>query len=595
MTDNNNYSMSDFIFGTLATDDLRIASIKQARSALAHNYQTTPRDPRPSQAVRIDITAGPEAMVSDVFIHYTTNGSAPMLGSSNTYTIPTMRGSTDWDTVLWGYVRHFTGEIPGQNEGITVRYFISGLTPEGKRLWAKDDTGHRDFSYAVDRHRVPTWVQDAVIYQIFMDRFAPSPGRKFNTPSALTDFFGGTLKGVLAKLDHLSALGVNTVWLTPIFPSPSHHGYDITNFRTIEPRLGNKNEFRQLVNEIHQRKMRIVLDFVPNHSSNQHPFFESAQTNPNSPYINYYYFENHPHQYRAFFDVQTLPKYNNDYPPARQYMIDSALYWLGDFGVDGFRLDHAQGPSHDFWTDFYTAVKKANPESFHFGEIVEAPSTLITYEGLLDGALDFNWLQAARKLFAFGTANPANFEQFQSAHEAFFAGRNFARVSFLDNHDMNRFLWSARGNAAKLMQAAVCQFTLSGVPCIYYGTETGLSQQRDLTQNGFNIMEEARLPMNWDEQNRDLFGFYQKLIQLRAVSPAMRQGTRSAWLVDGKKGRYGYTRRAANETIIVALNVADTAQSFALPSATWQNALTGETLGSNITLPATGFVVARQV
>ncbi|HRE46722.1 MAG TPA: glycoside hydrolase family 13 protein [Aggregatilineales bacterium] len=589
-------SMSDFIFGTLATDDLRLASLRQAAAGLLHDQTILPRDPKPQQPLTIHASAGPDAAVNDVFIHYTTDGSLPEIGGGTTRTVAAMRAGTTWDTFLWGYVRHYSGEIPGQPEGTILRYRLSGVTADGQRLWAQDSMKRGVFSVAVDRYRVPAWVQDAVIYHIFVDRFAPSYGREFASPQKLDGFFGGTLRGITEHLDYLADLGVNTLWLSPLMPSPSHHGYDSTNFRGIEPRYGTKSDLKALISEIHRRGMRILLDFVPNHTSNTHPFFESALANPESPYASYYTFTNHPDEYDTFFGVKTLPKLNNDSPAARRYVIESAVYWLEEFGIDGFRLDHAQGPSHDFWTDYYTAVKKANPDSLHFGEIVEPPTTLLSYEGVLDGVLDFNALQMIRRLFAYGSLDAAGFEQFQAAHENFFTGKNFSRFSFLDNHDMNRFLWAAQGDTRRLKQAAVCQFTLGATPIVYYGTEVGLSQQRDIRQGDFGILEESRLPMIWDATKRDndLLAFYKMLIGLRKKSTALRMGTRSAFCVDPATGRYGFLRRGGSETILVAFNVSDEPQVIDLPSVTWVDAFSEAQVSRRATIEPRGFLLAKQ-
>ncbi|MFQ3535465.1 MAG: glycoside hydrolase family 13 protein [Aggregatilineales bacterium] len=589
-------SLSDFIFGTLATDAQRLKALVNGQEGLTFEYQMTPRDPKPDQPVQIEVTAGPSAPVLEVFIHYTLDGSTPQLGAENTHTLPTMRGTLEWNTLLWGYVRHFHGELPPQPEGRTVRFLVSGLTQDGVRLWAQDERGRTIFSYTLDRHSVPSWARDAVFYHIFLDRFAPSPGRKFILAESLADFLGGTLRGVLSKLDYLCELGVNALWLSPIYPSPSHHGYDATNFRAIEPRLGTRNDLKTLVEEAHRRGIKIVLDFIPNHTSHKHPFFEAAITNPSSPYRDYYIFTDYPNGYKTFFDVPSLPQLNNEHPAARRYVIESAVYWLQEFGIDGFRLDYAHGPSHDFWTDYYTAVKSANPQSLHFGEIVETPRLLRTYEGILDGVLDFNWAQNARKLFAYESMNAAAFEQFQNAHEAYFSGRNLARFSFLDNHDMNRFLWAARGDIRRLMLAAVCQFTLSAIPIIYYGTEVGLSQRRDVRQGDRVILEEARLPMIWesDQQQLELLDFYKRLIKLRRESSALRNGTRSVWLIDADNGRYGYLRRASNETMLIALNLFGVPQTFDLPNIGWRDAFTGEPLPPKQRLTPFGFVIGRQ-
>ncbi len=582
-------SMDDFIFGTLASDEDRLRAVVTARRGLTHSYQIIPRDPEPGQVVRVEATAGANAPVKDVFIHFTIDGSLP---TQDSHTIPLDRYATEWDTLLWNYVQAFAGELPGQPEGTVVRYRISGLTASGTRIWANDG---QQFSYAVDRHRVPAWVQESVIYHILVDRFAPAPGSEFARHTNLSGFFGGTLRGVLHRLDYLSELGVNAVWLSPIFPSPSHHGYDATDFRSIEPRLGSPADLKALVDEMHRRGMRLILDFVPNHTSNKHPFFESAHREADSPYRDYYTFARWPDQYKTFFGVKALPQINNENAAARRYVIDSAVYWLQEFGVDGFRLDYAYGPSHDFWTDYYQAVKAANPDSFHVGEIVETPALLRSYEGLLDGALDFLWLQMARKLFAFGTADVAQFEQFLSAHERYFAGLNFVLPTFLDNHDMNRFLWVTRGNKRLLRLAAVCQFTLGATPIIYYGTEAGLSQLRDIRQGTRGIPEESRLPMPWgDRQDQTLYTFYQRLIRLRKESPALRTGLRTAWLVDPAAGRYAYTRQAGPETVVVLLNVANTAQRFDLPSGAWRDALEGKSLPGSVELEPYGYLIARQ-
>jgi cyclomaltodextrinase / maltogenic alpha-amylase / neopullulanase len=586
----------DFIFGTLGTDEQRLADWKARQEGLTHNYELTPIDPRPQQPIRVEVTAGPTVPISDVFIHYTTDGSRPEIGGSLTRIASTTRGEIKWNTPMWGYVRTFSGEIPAQGQGTIVRYVITGMRNDSKRIFAHDATGRAVFSFAVDRYAVPTWLEKAVFYHIFVDRFAPSPDRQFAKPAKLDGFFGGTLRGILAKLDYLCKLGVNALWLSPIFPSPSHHGYDATDFRNVEPRLGNKTDLRNLVQELHKRDMKIILDFIPNHTSNLHPFFEAAQRDMRSPYYPYYVFNEHPDEYDTFFGVKNLPKLNNENAATRKYVIESALYWMQEFGIDGFRLDYAQGPSRDFFVDYYAAVKAANPESIHFGEIVESPSTLATYEGVLDGLLDFTWMQFMRKLFAFGEGNVTEFDQFQNAHEVYFSRRNLARFSFLDNHDMNRFLWAAGGDIARLKLAAVSQLTLTATPIIYYGTEIGLSQQRDIRQGDFGIFEEARLPMEWDEKKHDkeLFELYRKLIALRKQVAALRQGTRWAWLVNPETGCYGYLRRSSTDTAAVAFNLGPKAQIIDMPSAQWKDAFTGEALPAKLNLPSMGFMVALQ-
>src|SRR5262249_17100491 len=150
---------------------------------------------------------------------------------------------------------------------------------------------------------------------------------------------------------------------------------------------------------------------------------------------------------------------------------------------------------------------------------------LRTYEGRLDGLLDFLWLQAIRRFIVFQSISVAEFEQFIAGHTSFFASNNFTLPTFLDNHDMNRFLWIARRDVRRLKLAALCHFTLASPPIIYYGTEVGLSQVRDTRQGKRGVAEESRLPMPWGErQDEDLYVFYRKIIAIRRSSEALKRG-----------------------------------------------------------------------
>ncbi|HZD10919.1 MAG TPA: alpha-amylase family glycosyl hydrolase, partial [Candidatus Binatia bacterium] len=252
---------------------------------------------------------------------------------------------------------------------------------------------------------------------------------------------------------------------------------------------------------------------------------------------------------------------NLEHPAARAHLLRAAAFWSGDIGFDGYRLDYALGPSHDFWTDFRAAVKGTRPDAWLFGEVVEAPPVQLSYDGRLDGCLDFLLMQALRDTFIFGTMSVAALDGFLRRHHAFFP-EHFSRPSFLDNHDVDRFLWLARGDKRKLKLAALCQFTLTGSPIVYYGTEVGLSQERDVVQKQGHILEESRLPMLWGEaQDQELHRFYRRLIDFRRSHPALWRGQRETAHVDGTAGTYVYTCRDEHETIVVALNASDEART----------------------------------
>ncbi len=552
--------MEDFIFGTLSTNESRIAHLASTGGGITHAHQRTPRDPLPEQAVQIELTIGPSYPFDRAWVYWTNDGSDPdgQNGSAvNGYAAPLEPVSSEWDTFLWGYVRRFRGEIPGQPAGTVVRYRV-GAGNSGQEILADHGTY---YAFYVDNDPPPAWAEDAIIYQIFADRFFSSAS-DFPTIEAKPSLkANGTLPGIIEKLDYIAELGVNCLWLTPIFPSPTYHGYGATDFFDINPRLGDQEDFKELIEQAHARGIRVLMDFVPNHWSSQHPTFLEAQQNRESQYYDWYTFEEWPHQYKCFFTSRDLPQINLRYAPAREHVLEAARHWL-ELGVDGYRVDYCVGPTPDFYADFRRVTRTARPDSWTFGEAVDPPDSQLAFEGGMDGALDFILLEAMRKTFAFDTWNAMQFAEFLDRHEAYFPA-TFTRPSFLDNHDMNRFLWVAHGDIRKLKLAALCQFTLTGAPVIYYGTEVGLSQQNDVMQNGRAIHEEARLPMLWGEQqDRDLFAFYKELIALRKSHPALRQGTRETLYADEKI--FAYRRSNGEESLVTILNISNEEASLEL-------------------------------
>ena len=552
--------MEDFIFGTLATDESRIAHLRNLYGGVTHAHHRFPRDPLPGQTIQIDLTVGPAYPYNQAWVYWTNDGSDPEGKNGvalNGYATPLQSFETEWNTFLWGYVRKFRGEIPAQVAGTLVRYRIStGNTEE--EIFADDGTY---FAFYVDNDPAPEWTKEAIIYQIFADRFFNTKGDFPQVEDKPSLKGNGTLNGIIEKLDYLVSLGVNCLWLTPIFSSPSYHGYDATSFYEINPRLGDSEDFKELIEQAHSHNIRVIMDFVPNHWSNQHPNFLEATTNQESPYVKWYTFEQWPEKYKTFFGVKTLPQINLRYPPAREHVLEAAKYWL-EFGVDGFRVDYCIGPSPDFYADFRRITRTTKPDSWTFGEAVDPPDSQLTFEGGIDGTLDFMLLEGLRKTFAFGSWTANQFAEFLDRHEAYFPS-TFSRPSFLDNHDMNRFLWVAQNDATKLKLAALCQFTLVGPPVIYYGTEVGLSQPRDVIQNGRAIHEEARMPMLWDDdQDKDLLEFYHKLCQIRKNESALTHGSRQTIFVT--KEVLVYRRVYGKNSVICAMNISDRPTSFEL-------------------------------
>ena len=554
--------MNDFIFGTLATAELRLALVRARLAGVTHIQRRQPRDPLPGEAVTLELTAGPEKPGDFAWIYWTSDGSDPVgsQGHASVGQVTRMEftGET-WEMLLWGYVRHFRVTLPGQPAGSVLRYRLSTVDMCGHEVWA--DQGAY-YAYFVADDPTPEWTRQAVIYQIFVDRFNPGNGRSWLNPETPAGFYGGRIRGITENLDYIAELGANVLWLTPIFPSPSHHGYDATDLFEVEPRLGTKDDLKELLEAAHQRDMRVLLDFVPNHWSHLHASFQDAINNPESPYRDWYNFTHWPDEYETFFGVKELPQVNLRNLHARQSMLDAAAYWL-EFGVDGYRVDYALGPSTDFWAEFRRATRSVKPDCWTFGEVVEPSDAQLNFEGGLDGCLDFILMEGLRQGFAFKQWTGGQLAEFLVRHEDYFPA-TFSRPSFLDNHDMNRFLWAVEGDKRRLRLAALCQFTLAGPPIIYYGTEIGLSQERDVRQEGRGLPEESRLPMLWgDSQDLQLLKDYQSLIRLRLDTPALRAaGTRVVW---ADQASFAYLRGEGDEAICVAFNLSEVSKQIELP------------------------------
>ena len=245
----------EFIFGSLSTQEGRVQRARALNAGFQHAIAPEPLDPRPDEAVTITARAGLGVAIEHATLYYTLDGSTPEVDGARTQILAMQPTRRDWETLTWSTVETWSATIPGQPENTRVRYLITAHTTEGKiigcptidltapELSAQPDAFdqryfHRIlrqpapqvFEFSVDRLEIPEWLREAIIYQIFVDRFAPDPGQQLADAPDLSSICGGTLRGITARLDYLRELGVNCLWLTPIFPAPSHHGYDPTDY-----------------------------------------------------------------------------------------------------------------------------------------------------------------------------------------------------------------------------------------------------------------------------------------------------------------------------------------------------------------------------
>ena len=538
------------MFGTQRDFDNRLMAYRNSLTGIKHLHRLkTPSAyasrPQSNEPITLHVTTSGGIAYDSVRCWMNVDGKES--------TFELVPGESVWNALEWWYIRHWVGQIRPQTRGAIVRYKIGGRVV-GSDRWVFADNQARvlseatEFAISVDDYDIPMWARDAFIYHIFLDRFYPGDGVPWKKPTNLSGFFGGTLRGVIQKLDYIQSLGCNAVWLSPLFASPSHHGYDATDYYTVEPRFGTNAELIELIEKAHQRGVRVILDFVANHWSNHHPTFQEARRDKNSEYRSWYTWQRWPDEYTSFFGVKGMPQLNLKHKPASDYLLKCAQYWLEN-GVDGYRLDYAPGPPHTFWADFRQACKAVNPDAFLFGEVVSHSETIASYIPHFDGCLDFLLADALRKTFALETATLLEFEAFLAAHETYFP-KDFSLPTFLDNHDMTRILYLADEDKAKVRLAALVLFTLSAPPIIYNGAEVGVSQRNPLGR-----FEEARLPMLWgDERDKNLLAYFQRLGALRKRFPLLASGKREVVHLNVQNGTYAYLRTLETDSVLIALN-----------------------------------------
>ena len=304
--------------------------------AVSHQYDRSPAIVRPGDPVALRATTVPGYREVNA---YMLDGSGPFspgeihaLG----HQVPFYRSGDGWLATL-----------PARPDRTTVHYIVEAVHRTGERHYGDGRLPldkARVFTHRSTSRRPPAWTKDAVVYQIFVDRFAAVDG-ELEAPERARDFAGGTVDGITANLDWFEDLGVNCLWLTPIFECSSYHGYDTTDFKKVDERFGGDDALHDLIDQAHARGIRILLDLVPNHISSDHPWFRSALEG--GPERDWFFIEDDGF-YQSFFSSKSMPKLNLDHPDARAAMIDIAEFWVREFGVDGYRIDHALGPSESF-------------------------------------------------------------------------------------------------------------------------------------------------------------------------------------------------------------------------------------------------------
>lgn len=443
------------------------------------------------------------------------------------------------------------------------------------------------------------WWNDAVFYEIFVRSFYDSNGDG-----------KGDFRGIIQKMDYLNDgnpnttndLGITGIWLMPINPSPSYHGYDVTDYKGIESDYGTMNDFKEFLQLAHQRGIKVIIDFVMNHSAKQHPWF-AASTDPASPYRNYYIWRNSNPGYNGTWGQTVWHSYNSDYyfgmfsngmpdidynhQPVKNEMFNIARYWLDTLGIDGFRLDAIKHLFEDgqvmehvpatfsFLQEFRTFYKGVKPDAFVVGEVWSSTAQIVPYSNgtRLDACFEFDLATAI--VNAVKNSAPGGLASKVSSVVSAYQPLQYA--TFLSNHDQDRVFGILNQNEKWMKLAASVYLTLPGVPFLYYGEEIGM--------NGYGQDQNKRRPLPWTNgvnggfttgtpwyalgtpyatnniqtmsaSPTSLLSRYRNLIHLRNKELALRRGGYRAG-TSSNQYVYSFGRDLDNEIIYVIHNFSD--------------------------------------
>jgi cyclomaltodextrinase len=411
---------------------------------------------------------------------------------------------------------------------------------------------------------VPEWVKDAIFYQIFPDRFANGdtdndPPNLVRWGSAPTSwgFQGGDLKGIQQRFDYLLDLGINAIYLNPIFQSTSTHRYNTTDYLKIDPKLGSLDDFRNLIDIAHRNQIRVILDGVFNHCGRGFFAFNDILENQEySPYRNWFHINRFPvdayswgeaSDFLGWWGMKSLPKFNTGNSDTRKYLLHVARYWI-EQGADGWRLDVPNEINDDsFWMEFRQMVKSANPQAYLVGEIWN-PDLRWVGEGHFDGLMNYPVMDALVGLLATQSLDATHFAQKVESLLTFYPRENvYAMYTPVGSHDTERILTRMGNDLNKTRLAYLFQFAYPGAPAIYYGDEIGLVGGKDPACRGAFLWEQT----TWNTELRD---YIKALVSLRKQHVALRQGEFVHVKTETNSGCYAFSREMPQGCVLVVMN-----------------------------------------
>lgn len=464
---------------------------------------------------------------------------------------------------------------------ICLRYFFEFTDMQGEKVYYgnyefdKECITNRDRMFDCPQNlreeemfEVPQWAANKVVYQIFPSRFATTqPVDKelwYKAPITPMDDLHGNLRGIIEHLDYIKDLGIDVVYLTPIFKSNSCHKYDTIDYYQVDPSFGTTEDLKELVQKSHERGMKVVLDAVYNHTGREFFAFQDIlEKGEKSKYLDWYFIDELPPRgewgeipnFKCFGYYGGMPKLNLKNPEVEKYITDVACYWIKECDIDGWRLDVGDEISHFFWKNFRKAIKAVKKDMLIIGEIWHYAGDFLEGDEW-DTVMNYPFYLNLIDLLADEKINVSQFVQ----NLGYLKGRLNKKCyplmwNLIDSHDTARFLHLCNDNKKKQHLAAAFQLLLPGMPMVYYGDEYAMPGAND---------PDCRRGMYWDEeyQDKEMYNWYKKLMQIRKAHACIVEGEMIETITNDDDDTIVMIRKNGEETIAMLFNCGNSAKEF---------------------------------
>ena len=464
---------------------------------------------------------------------------------------------------------------------ICLRYFFEFTDTHGEKVYYgnyefdKECITNRDRMFDCPQNlreeemfEVPEWAANKVVYQIFPSRFAASrPVDKelwYKAPITSMDDLHGDLRGIIEHLDYIQNLGIDVLYMTPIFQSNSCHKYDTIDYYQIDPSFGTTEDLRELVKKAHERGMKVVMDAVYNHTGREFFAFQDIlEKGENSRYLDWYFIDDLPLKsewgevpnFKCFGYYGGMPKLNLKNPEVEKYITDVACYWIKECDIDGWRLDVGDEISHFFWKNFRRAIKAVKKDMLIIGEIWHYAGDFLEGDEW-DTVMNYPFYLNLIDLLADEKIHVSQFVQ----NLGYLKGRLNKKCyplmwNLIDSHDTARFLHLCNDNKKKQHLAAAFQLLLPGMPMIYYGDEYAMPGAND---------PDCRRGMYWDEayQDKEMFQWYKQLLQVRKTHTCVVEGELIRTIAEDEEETIVMIKKNEKETIALIFNCSSSTKEF---------------------------------